>query len=76
MKKIFTLIGMALVAMSVNAQKTDPQGHVEGQYPVKNVVWKSIKWKNGNNKKDKDNNDMLYLMGTGNGYATLFAEYY
>jgi hypothetical protein len=76
MKKIFTLIGMALVAMSVNAQKTDPQGHVEGQYPVKNVVWKSIKWKNGNNKKDKDNNDMLYLMGTGNGYATLLAEYY
>lgn len=76
MKKIFTLISMALVAISVNAQKTDPQGHAEGKYPAKNVVWKSIKWKNGNNKKDKDNNDMLYLMGTGNGYATLLADYY
>ena len=75
MKKIFTLISMALVAMSVNAQKVDPQGHAEGNYPVKNVVWKAITWTNGNNKKDKDNNDLLYLMGTGNGYATLVAKY-
>lgn len=69
MKKIFTLISMALVAMSVNAQEP-------GLYPIKSVVWKSITWKNGNNKKDKDDNTMYFLMGTGNGYATLLAEYY
>ncbi|MBE6260301.1 MAG: hypothetical protein E7107_05675 [Prevotella sp.] len=76
MKKIFTLIAMAFVAVGVNAQETDSQGHAAGKYPVKNVVWKSITWKNGNNKKDKNNNDMLFLMGTGNGYATLLADYY
>ena len=75
MKKIFTLIAAACVTLSVNAQKTDDQGHAEGKYPVKNVVWKAITWKNGNNKKDKDNKDMLFLMGTGNGYATMYAEY-
>lgn len=75
MKKIFTLICLALFAMSANAQK-DPQGHEAGLYPVKSVTWKNITWKNGNNKKDKDNNDMLFLMGTGNGYATLLADYY
>lgn len=75
MKKIFTLIAVAALAMNVNAQKTDDQGHAEGTYPVKEVTWKAITWKNGNNKKDKDNNDMLYLMGTGNGYATLLAKY-
>ena len=75
MKKIFTLISMALVAMSVNAQKTDPQGHQEGIYPVKSVTWKTIKWYNGNNKKDKDNKDLPYLMGTGNGFASLLAKY-
>lgn len=75
MKKIFTLICVAFVAMSVNAQEKDPQGHAAGKYPVKNVTWKSITWKNGNNKKDKDNNDMFFLMGTGNGYATLLADY-
>jgi len=74
MKKIFTLISMALVAMSVNAQK-DPNGNEAGKYPIKTVTWKAITWKNGNNKKDKDNKDMLFLMGTGNGYATMYAEY-
>jgi len=75
MKKIFTLIAVAALAMNVNAQKKDDQGHAEGTYPVKEVTWKAITWKNGNNKKDKDNNDLLYLMGTGNGYATLLAKY-
>lgn len=69
MKKIFTLICMAFVAMSVNAQEV-------GIYPLKSVIWKSITWKNGNNKEDKDKNPMYFLMGTGNGYATLAAEYY
>ena len=71
MKKIFTLISMALIAMSVNAQEHEP-----GLYVAKNIVWGDITWKNGNNKKDKDLNDMFFLMGTGNGYATLMAEYF
>jgi hypothetical protein len=71
MKKIFTLISMALVAMSVNAQEHEP-----GIYPVKNITWGDITWKNGNNKKDKDNKDMLFLMGTGNGYKNIQAEYF
>jgi len=70
MKKIFTLIGMALVAMSVNAQEVLPE-HV---YPIKSITWGDITWKNGNNKKDKDNNDMLFLMGSGNGYKNVYAE--
>ena len=73
MKKIFTLISMALVAMSVNAQNikdTDPS-HL---YPIKSITWGDITWKNGNNKKDKDNADMFFLMGTGNGYSEIMAE--
>ena len=79
MKKFFTLISVALFAMSAFAQdpepKQDPQGHYEGIYPAKNVVWNAIRWYNGNNKKDKDNKDLLYLMGDGNGYASLLAKY-
>lgn len=71
MKKIFTLVCMAFVAMSVNAQEHEP-----GLYECKSITWGDITWKNGNNKKDKDNNDMLFLMGTGNGYATVLAEYF
>ena len=69
MKKIFTLISMALVAMSVNAE-----GLPEHCYPIKSITWGDIIWKNGNNKKDKDNADMFFLMGTGNGYKNIYAE--
>lgn len=69
MKKIFTLVCMAFVAMGVNAQEP-------GIYPVKSITWGDITWKNGNNKKDKDNKDMLFLMGTGNGYKDIQAEYF
>ncbi len=71
MKKIFTLISMALVAMSVNAQ-----GLPENVYPYKTITWGDITWKNGNNKKDKDNADMYFLMGTGNGYENVYCEYF
>ena len=71
MKKIFTLVCMAFVAMSMNAQTHEP-----GLYECKSITWGDITWKNGNNRKDKDLNDMLFLMGTGNGYATLLAEYF
>ena len=70
MKKIFTLISMALVAMSVNAQEALPE-HV---YPIKTITWGDITWKNDKNQKDKDNKDMLFLMGTGNGYKNIYAE--
>lgn len=73
MKKIFTLISMALVAMSVNAQNikdTDPT-HL---YPIKSITWGDITWKNDKNQKDKDNKEMLFLMGTGNGYSQIMAE--
>ena len=71
MKKIFTLISMALVAMSVNAQELP-----ENVYPIKDITWGDITWKNGNNKKDKDNADMFFLMGTGNGYENIYCEYF
>ena len=71
MKKIFTLVCMAFVAMSMNAQTHEP-----GLSECKSITWGDITWKNGNNRKDKDLNDMLFLMGTGNGYATLLAEYF
>ena len=69
MKKIFTLISVALMAISSNAQEIP-----EHVYPIKDVVWGDITWKDGNGKKDKDNNDMFFLMGTGNGYKNIYAE--
>lgn len=74
MKKIFTLISMAFVAMSVSAQDVVGTELPENWYPAKNIVWGTITWKNGNNKKDQENNDMLFLMGTGNGQAKVYAE--
>lgn len=71
MKKFFTLFALALAATSVNAQ-TLP----ENVYPIKDITWGDITWKNGNNKKDKDNNDMCFLMGTGNGYENIYCEYF
>lgn len=70
MKKIFTLIAMAITAISANAQLP------ENVYPIKDITWGDITWKNGNNKKDKNNNDMLFLMGTGNGYENIYCEYF
>lgn len=71
MKKIFTLVCMAAMAMSVNAQDLP-----ENVYPIKDITWGDITWKNNNNKKDKDNNDMFFLMGTGNGYENVYCEYF
>lgn len=69
MKKIFTLISVALMAISANAQELP-----EHVYPIKDITWGDITWKNGNNKKDKENKDMFFLMGTGNGYKNIYAE--
>ncbi len=73
MKKIFTLISMALFAMGVNAQEENPYANF---YEISTVEWGDVTWKNGNNKKDKDSNEMLFLMGTGNGYQKLWCEYF
>ena len=76
MKKIFTLIAMAFVAMSVNAQtieETDPT-HL---YPIKSITWKPITWKNSNAKtdiNDKDQTKLYFVKGTGNGYERIMAE--
>ncbi len=70
MKKIFTLICMAVFAINANAQLP------ENIYPIKTITWGDITWKNGNNKKDKNENEMLFLMGTGNGYENIYCEYF
>ena len=71
MKKIFTLISVVLMAISANAQNLP-----ENVYPIKDITWGDITWKNGNNKKDKENKDMFFLMGTGNGYENIYCEYF
>ncbi len=73
MKKIFTLVAMAMFAIGVNAQEENPYANF---YEVKTVEWGDVTWKNGNNKKDKDGAEMLFLMGTGNGYQKLWCEYF
>ena len=73
MKKIFTLISMALVAMSVNAQnidETDPS-HL---YPIKSIEWGPITWEVKNNQVN-DLVDPIYLVnGQGNAYEKIMAE--
>lgn len=69
MKRFFTLISMALVAISMNAQDLP-----EHCYPIQSITWGNITWKNGNNKEDKDKKPMYFLMGTGNGYKEIYAE--
>ncbi|MBR1545662.1 MAG: hypothetical protein IJ633_02535 [Prevotella sp.] len=73
MKKIFTLISMALVAMSVNAQE-DPV-----LYPVKSVTWDDIKWRTDNPKtdiNDEAGTKWYFVKGDGNAFKDLYAEEY
>ena len=74
MKKFFTLISMALVAMSASAETIEELIAKGALFEVADVTWGDVTWKNGNNKKDKENNDMFFLMGTGNGYKSLYVE--
>lgn len=73
MKKIFTLVALASMAIGVNAQETTLPAD---WYPIKSITWKDIRWYNDarNNKKDQENKDMLFLMGTGNGYENLYCK--
>lgn len=78
MKKIFTLICMAAMAVSVNAQDETPQGD-PGIYPLKSITMGDITWKNGNNKtdiNDEAGTKLYFVMGQGNAYKEIFAEYY
>ena len=53
---------------------TNPSTDEHNLYPAKNIVWGDITWKNAHNSRDKDNNYMPFLMGSGLGYKTLLAE--
>jgi hypothetical protein len=78
MKKIFTLISMALVAMSVNAQDDTPKGD-PGIYPIKSITMGDIKWENKNNKEDINDEagtKLYFVVGQGNAYKDIAAEYY
>lgn len=78
MKKFFTLISVALFAMSANAQDVDPQGE-PGIYPLKSITMGNITWKNGNNKtdiNDEAGTKLYFVIGQGNAYKDVFAEYY
>ncbi|MBP3786863.1 MAG: BspA family leucine-rich repeat surface protein [Prevotella sp.] len=52
----------------------NPSTDEHNLYPAKNIVWGDITWKNAHNSRDKDNNYMPFLMGSGLGYKTLLAE--
>jgi len=74
MKKIFTLIAMAFIAISVNAQEHEP-----GIYPLKSITMGDIKWENKNNKldiNDEKGTKLYFVMGQGNAYKEIFAEYF
>jgi hypothetical protein len=74
MKKIFTLVCMAFIAMSVNAQEHEP-----GIYPLKSITMGDIKWENKNNKtdiNDEAGTKLYYVAGQGNAYKEIFAEYF
>jgi hypothetical protein len=71
MKKIFTLISMAFVAMSVNAGDLP-----ENVYPVKEITWGDITWAPGNSLTDvtEGNHTFYILKGTGNAYKEVYVE--
>ncbi|MBQ9204117.1 MAG: hypothetical protein IJ155_07745 [Prevotella sp.] len=71
MKKIFTLIAMAITAISANAQLP------ENVYPYADITWGDITWKNGNNKtdiNDEAGTKLYFVMGQGNAYEQVYCE--
>lgn len=73
MKKFFTLISVALLTVSANAQGTTLPENV---YPVKDITWGDITWTVGNSLTDvTEGNHTLYIVkGTGNAYKDVFVE--
>ena len=70
MKKIFTLIAMAFVAMSVNAQDLP-----ENVYPYASITWGDITWEVKNNRTDIET-PIYIVMGQGNAYENVYCEYF
>ncbi len=73
MKKIFTLISMALVAMSVNAQNiadADPT-HL---YPIKSIEWGPVTWEQKNSQVNDLVDPIYIVVGQGNAYEKIMAE--
>ena len=74
MKKIFTLISVALMAISASAQDVP-----EVYYPVKSVTWSDIKWRTDNPKidiNDEAGTKWYFVKGEGNAFKDLYAEEY
>lgn len=73
MKKFFTLIATAFVAVSVNAQNiadTDPS-HL---YPIKSIEWGDVTWEVKNNQVNDLVNPIYIVNGQGNAYEKIMAE--
>ena len=70
MKKIFTLIAMAFVAMIVNAQDLP-----ENVYPYATITWGDITWEVKNNGTDVEP-PIYIVMGQGNAYENVYCEYF
>jgi hypothetical protein len=73
MKKIFTLVAMALVAVGVNAQDIkdiDPT-HL---YPIKSITWGPITWEVKNSQVNDLVDPIYIVLGQGNAYETIMAE--
>ena len=70
MKKIFTLIGLALVAISANAQELP-----ENVYPYVSITWGDVTWEVKNNGTDIET-PIYIVMGQGNAYEQVFCEYF
>lgn len=74
MKKIFTLVAMALVAVGVNAQEEQPV-----LYPYSDITWGDIRWRLDNPKADINDEaatKWYFVKGDGNAYKEIFAEEY
>ena len=73
MKKIFTLVAMAAMAIGVNAQdiKDIDPSHL---YPIKSITWGPVTWEHKNSQVNDLVEPIYIVMGQGNAYETIMAE--
>lgn len=78
MKKIFTLISMALVAMGAFAQESKEELIAKGAlFEAAEITMGDIKWENKNNRtdiNDEAKTEFYMVMGQGNAYEQIYAE--
>ena len=80
MKKIFTLVAMAAMAIGVNAQETKEELIAKGAlFEASQITMGDIHWKPGTSNnhtlcKDKTGTPMYYIMGDGNAIEEIYAE--